>query len=108
MLSFLGQILVLHYGHNRDAYPYFAFDNANPDDVYDFRVTFWASSVTWACEITAAWVVRRVVTWLYGLDIAKEGRADLIQWPELVPTCAAVTVHVLQNMLFSIIRLQFK
>lgn len=108
MAAFLGQILVLHFGHNKDVYPYFAFDGQDPaDDVYDFGRTFWASSVTWACEITAAWIVRRIVGFVYKADVAREGRSDLSTWPELLPTSAAVMVHLLQNMLFSIIRLQF-
>ncbi len=54
MLAFLGSILVLHYGSNKDVYPYFAFDEQNvtppPDDSgslpigggegYDFGLTF--------------------------------------------------------------------
>ena len=63
MLAFLGSILVLHYGANKDVYPYFAFDKfkmppegTNPEDGgwegrgedYDFGRTFYASLVTWA------------------------------------------------------------
>lgn len=32
---------------------------------------------------------------------------DLASWPELLPTSLAVMVHVLQNMLFSMVRLKF-
>jgi hypothetical protein len=122
MLAFLGQILVLHYGANRDVYPYFAFDKVVGDigggigdgdkvplgEGYDFRLTFWASSVTWACEITAGWVVRRVVGWWYKFNVTGEGVGDLGAWPELLPTSLAVMVHVLQNMVFGIVRLGFK
>lgn len=99
MLTFLGSILVLHYGANKDVYPYFAFDipisplptnqtlssiahnlfpsiphiphhlpssdiplsNATPQ--YDFRLTFYASIVTWGCEIVAGWITRRILWW---------------------------------------------
>lgn len=44
MAAFLGSILVLHFGPNKDVYPYFAFDDdAEP---YDFWLTLGASSVT--------------------------------------------------------------
>lgn len=144
MLSFLGQILVLHFGHNRDVYPYFAFDEVpgnsttnstmfssnsmfsmpvslgNPYNpiplpdfpdanakTYDFALTFWASLITWVCELTAAFIVRRIVKWLYNFDVGREGRSDLGAWPELLPTGVIVMVHVLQNMIFGIVRLQF-
>lgn len=132
MLSFLGQVAVLHYGGNKDVYPYFAFDDTDPSSgggssspgwwpggpgsgdgnsnqqVYDFNLTFWASSVTWVCELTAAWMVRRIVGWIYKFDVNREGRSDLGAWPELLPTGCVVMVHVLQNMIFGIVRLGFK
>lgn len=121
MLAFLGSILVLHYGSNKDVYPYFAFDEQNmtppPDDSgslpigggegYDFGLTFYASAVTWGCEITAAWIVRRILWYGWKVDITGEAKQDLGMWPELLPTGVVVMVHVLQNMLFSIVRLRF-
>ncbi|KAI9735748.1 MAG: hypothetical protein M1818_006356 [Claussenomyces sp. TS43310] len=125
MLSFLGQVAVLHFGHNRRVYPYFAFDDKSspppsamlaptsglPWDgagrIYDFRLTFWASSVTWVSELTAAWIVRRVINRVYGFNVNLEGVGDLGAWPELLPTSLAVMVHVLQNMIFGIVRLEF-
>lgn len=106
MLAFLGEILVLNYGPNKDIYPYLSF--SDPDDPYTFPLTFWASSVTWACEIVAGWIVRRILARACGMDVTRDGRADLVRWPELLPTSLAVMVHVLQNMLFSIIRLRFR
>jgi hypothetical protein len=111
MLAFLGQILVLHYGANKNVYPSFAFDD-QPDvggeQVYTFDFTFRASVITWACEIVAAWTVRRIVGWGFGFNVTREGVLDLGAWPELLPTGVAVMVHVLQNMLFGIIRLSFR
>ncbi|KEZ42384.1 Conserved fungal protein [Scedosporium apiospermum] len=106
MATFLGSVLVLHFGVNKDVYPYFAFDD--PNEPYDFNLTFYASSVTWACELAAALCVRIVIRWFFKLDVDLEGKLDLAVWPELLPTSAAVILHVLQNMLFSIIRLQFR
>ncbi|KAI1081943.1 hypothetical protein F5B20DRAFT_588067 [Whalleya microplaca] len=106
MLTFLGSILVLHFGANKNVYPYFAFND--PNEPYDFRLTFYASMVTWACELTAAIVLRSLIRWIFGVNANVEGRMDLAVWPELLPTSVAVMLHVLQNMLFSIIRLQFR
>lgn len=113
MATFLGSILVLHFGANKDVYPYFAFDgkgaSATPgEEDYDFNMIFWASGVTWGCELVASLVVRILVKGIFGVDVGLEGRLDLAVWPELLPTCVAATLHVLQNMLFSIIRLRFR
>ena len=105
MATFLGSVLVLHHGPNKDVYPYFAFDDRS--EPYDFDLTFWASGVTWACELVASLAVRGLIRVGFGVDVGLEGKLDLAVWPELLPTCVAVTLHVLQNMLFSIIRLQF-
>lgn len=105
MLCFLGSVIVLHYGANKDVYPYFAFDQDT--EPYDFRLTFIAASSTWACELAAGVVVRAIVARIYKVDVTREGTLDLAVWPELLPTSVAVMLHVLQNMLFSIIRLEF-
>ncbi|KAI0400185.1 hypothetical protein F4802DRAFT_506976 [Xylaria palmicola] len=106
MLAFLGSIAALHFGPNTDVYPYFAFDD--PDEPYNFRLTLGASAVTWACELAAGAALRALVRRAFGVDANVEGRVDLAVWPELLPTSIAVMLHVLQNMLFSIIRLQFR
>ncbi|KAK8103907.1 uncharacterized protein PG998_010940 [Apiospora kogelbergensis] len=108
MLAFLGSILVLHFGSNKDVYPYFAFDD--PEDIedgYNFGFTFYASSITWACELVAGFLLRALIRWCFGVNASIEGKLDLAVWPELLPTSMAVMLHVLQNMLFSIIRLHF-
>jgi hypothetical protein len=105
MATFLGSVAVLHYGANKAVYPYFSFDG---DDVpYDFRLTFIASSVTWACELVASFAVRLLIRLCFKVDVGLEGKLDFTVWPELLPTCVAVMLHVLQNMLFSMVRLQF-
>lgn len=106
MATFLGSILVLHYGANKDMYPYFLFDG--DDETYTLDLTVYASLVTWGCEIIASVAVRGLIRVLFKVDVGLEGKLDLAVWPELLPTCVAVMLHVLQNMLFSIIRLQFR
>jgi len=90
-------------------------EGSNPEDGgwegrgedYDFGRTFYASLVTWACEIIAGWIVRRLVWLGWKVDVTGEAKHDLRMWPELLPTGVVVMVHVLQNMLFSIVRLKF-
>ncbi|KAK2617054.1 hypothetical protein QQS21_000148 [Conoideocrella luteorostrata] len=106
MATFLGSVAVLHYGANKAVYPYFAFSDEN--EPYDFNLTFFASSVTWACELAASLAVRLLIRLCFKVDVGLEGKLDFTVWPELLPTCVAVMLHVLQNMLFSIIRLQFR
>ncbi|KAH6669221.1 hypothetical protein B0J14DRAFT_517279 [Halenospora varia] len=120
MLAFLGSILVLHYGSNKEVYPYFSFEAVqtlpNPGqgslpigggERYDLKLTLWASTITWACEIIAGWVVRRILWYGWSVDVTGEAKADMGMLPELLPTGVVVMVHVLQNMLFSIVRLKF-
>jgi hypothetical protein len=84
MLAFLGETVALHFGNNKDAYPYFSF--SDPNDPYTFELTFYASVVTWACEIVAGWIVRRIMGWAFAFNVTAEGNTDLMSWPELVPT----------------------
>ncbi|KAK4218265.1 hypothetical protein QBC37DRAFT_369212 [Rhypophila decipiens] len=114
MLAFLGSVVVLHYGANKDVYPYFAFDGkgvGTGDDetglMFQFGMTFWASSITWACELVTSFIVAGLIRWIYGVSVVTEGKLDFAVWPELLPTSVVVMLHVLQNMLFTIIRLQF-
>ncbi|ERS96829.1 uncharacterized protein SPSK_00690 [Sporothrix schenckii 1099-18] len=108
MLAFLGSLFVLHFGPNRDVYPYFAFDDGlDGGPGYTFSFTLYASSITWACELVAAFIVSGLIRYFYDLSVVGEGKMDLAVWPELLPTSVAVSVHVLQNMLFSIVRIQF-
>jgi len=110
MLAFLGSVVVLHFGANKDVYPYFAFNDEGPGakDGSAFRLTFWASSITWGCELAASFIVAGLIRWIYGVSVVTEGKLDFAVWPELLPTSVAVMLHVLQNMFFSIIRLQFR
>jgi hypothetical protein len=129
MIAFLGSILVLHYGANKEVYPYFTFDPVPTDpstglggyplpnipielpggntEVYDFNLTFYASIITFACEVVAAWIVRRILWFGWKMNVTGEAKLDLGMWPELLPTGVVVMVHVLQNMFFSIVRLRF-
>src|SRR5688572_23312715 len=94
MATFLGSVLVLHHGPNKEVYPYFAFDRDNrEDEMYDFDLTFRMSSITWGCELLASLAVRGLIRVGFGVDVGLEGKLDLAVWPELLPTCVAVTLH---------------
>lgn len=113
MLCFLGSVVTLHFGANKGVYPYFSFDEADKaisgDPYgYTFELTFYASAVTWACELVASFIVAGLIRWIYGVNVVTEGSMDLAVWPELLPTSVVVVLHVLQNMLFSIVRLHFR
>ncbi|KAM3556933.1 hypothetical protein MY1884_003931 [Beauveria asiatica] len=105
MATFLGSVLVLHHGANKDVYPYFAFDGDS--EPYNLNLTVYFSAITWLCELVASVAVRGLIRYCFKVDVGLEGKLDLAVWPELLPTCVAVMLHVLQNMMFSIIRLQF-
>ena len=107
MLAFLGSVVVLHFGANKDVYPYFAFDDIVAGSSGSFGFMFWASSVTWACELVTSFIVAGLIRWIYGVSVVVEGKLDFAVWPELLPTSVVVMLHVLQNMLFTIIRLEF-
>ncbi|KAI5777020.1 hypothetical protein EDC01DRAFT_431048 [Geopyxis carbonaria] len=105
MAAWLGWVIVLHYGYNTKVYPYFSFNDKN--DPYTFSLTFWASLATWGCEIVAGWIVRRVMQYFFRFGVTEEAIKDFGRYPELFPAVVMVMVHVLQNMLFSIVRLRF-
>ncbi|KAF3923883.1 hypothetical protein ABW21_db0209511 [Orbilia brochopaga] len=108
MLAFLGWIVVLHYGSNREVYPYLSFRDAQVrEDNYTFELTFWASLVTWALEIVSGWCVRRAFWLGWEFGVTGEGKRDLVDFEGLLVASIAVMVHALMNMLMSIIRLKF-
>ncbi|EPS35207.1 hypothetical protein H072_11586 [Dactylellina haptotyla CBS 200.50] len=108
MLAFLGCIVVLHYGSNREVYPYLSFRDTNVmEDGYTFELTFFASLITWALEILSGWCVRRIFWFGWEFGVTGEGKRDLVDFEGLLVASIAVMVHALMNMLMSIIRLKF-
>lgn len=105
MVAWLGWVVVLHYGYNKKIYKYFSFED--PSDPYTFRLTFWASLATWAAELCAGWIVRRLMERWFTFQVTKEAVGDFGKFPELMPAAGLVSVHVLTSMLLSIVRLKF-
>lgn len=87
MLAFLGWVVGLHFGWNRDVYPYFNFRDEGGGDEYTFALTFWASLATWACELAAGWIVRRLMSFCFGFHVTQQALADFRAFPELFPAC---------------------
>ncbi|EPY50029.1 fungal protein [Schizosaccharomyces cryophilus OY26] len=104
MLSFLGWSLILHFGPNAAIYPYFTFTKESP---YSFKLTFYASSAVWASELIAAYFTRLIMSKYYDFEVSLEAIRDFVEYPDMIPAFIAVGIHVLQNVLFSIIQLRF-
>jgi hypothetical protein len=85
MVAWLGWVIVLHYGYNKKVYPYFSFEDKS--DPYTFDLTFWASLATWACELAAGWIVRRIMVYGFDFHVTREAVHDFAAFPELLPAC---------------------
>ena len=46
-------------------------------------------------------------SWLYGVHVTSLGLSEMRLYPELVPTVVWTGLHVLMNMLFFLIQLNF-
>ncbi|KAJ1981205.1 hypothetical protein H4R34_002164 [Dimargaris verticillata] len=106
MLAFLASVLILHFGPNARFYPYFSFEST-PDNQYTLALTLWASMAIWLSELAVSVATRWVVWLLYGHAIGKEAAKDFQRYPEMVPAMILVIIHVLQDMLFALIHLDF-
>ncbi|KAG4303408.1 hypothetical protein PCK1_000372 [Pneumocystis canis] len=109
MISFLGWICILHFGPNKTLYPYFTFSSkeSSNDDVYSFKLTFFATLVVWASELISSFITRLIMKLSFKFEVTNEALKDMMEFPDILPAALAVCIHVLQNMLFSIIRLEF-
>ncbi|WFD29640.1 hypothetical protein MSPP1_000650 [Malassezia sp. CBS 17886] len=105
MLAFIGWISLLHLGVNEPLYPFFAFRDT--DCVYSYRLTLLGSLAIWASEILSMWAAAGLCALLYNVDLVRLGLAEMHAFPELLPTCVWTSLHVLMNMLFFMIRLDF-
>lgn len=109
MISFLGWICILHFGPNKSLYPYFTFSSKEPstDEVYSFKLTFFATLIVWASELISSYITRLIMKLFFKFEVTNEVLKDIMEFPDILPAALAVCIHVLQNMLFSIIHLEF-
>lgn len=104
MLAFLGWLSILHFGINQPLYPFFAFDDNDP---YNYKLTMLGSLAIWASEFVSIWITTGICWLLYGVNMAQVGLQEMRLYPELVPTCVWTSLHVLMNLLFFLIQLNF-
>ncbi|KAJ2574259.1 hypothetical protein GGH95_003933, partial [Coemansia sp. RSA 1836] len=107
MLGFLCWLTVLHFGPNRKHYPYFQFEPENDEFKYEYSLTLRASIYVWISELLSCLVVRSLFRWMYKQDTGEETVLDFRRYPHVVPVMVLVTIHVLQNILFGMIHLDF-
>jgi len=105
MLAFLGWVSILHFGNNQQLYPFFAF--ADKHDPYNYQLTIIGSLAIWASELLSSFVARELCKWAFQVDVTALGLDEMRSYPEIVPTCVWSTIHVLMDMLFFLIKLNF-
>ncbi|KAE8230062.1 hypothetical protein CF326_g4943 [Tilletia indica] len=105
MIAFLGWVSILHFGNNQQLYPFFAF--ADKNDPYNYQLTMLGSLAIWASELFTSFVAREICKWAFHVDVTALGLDEMRAYPEIVPTCVWSTIHVLMDMLFFLIKLNF-
>ncbi|SCV69809.1 BQ2448_1203 [Microbotryum intermedium] len=106
MAAFLGWLTILHFGPNKQIYPYFSFEST--DDSYTYELTATASLIIWATELGCNFVARQVIWIIYGLDVTNLGLDAFRELPELVVACFWTSIHVLMDMLLFLVKLNFR
>jgi hypothetical protein len=123
MITFLGEMVIFHYFPNGAMYPYLSFRSAEAPTAnsasaiasmvvpqpYNFSLTLRFSLLTSLCEICAGFLIRRLVGYVYKIDVTANAVKELGEWGgELLPTAVVTCIHVGMSMAFCIIRLRFK
>ncbi|CEH17005.1 Major facilitator superfamily associated domain [Ceraceosorus bombacis] len=106
MLAFLGWVSILHFGSNQHLYPFFAFDDKR--DPYNYQLTMLGSLAIWASELVSSFLARWLCLYCFSVDITNLGLDEMRQHPELVTSVVWTSVHVLQDCLLFLIRLNFR
>ncbi|KAJ1820413.1 hypothetical protein LPJ60_003221 [Coemansia sp. RSA 2675] len=107
MLGFLCWLTILHFGPNSKHYPYFQFEPENDEFRYEYSLTLRASIYVWISELLSSLIVRSLFRWIHKQDTGEETVLDFRRYPHVVPVMVLVTIHVLQNILFGMIHLDF-
>ncbi|KAM0753032.1 hypothetical protein T439DRAFT_311710 [Meredithblackwellia eburnea MCA 4105] len=106
MVAFLGWLTILHFGPNKQLYPFFSFESDT--DPYNYRLTAVASLIIWASELVSSFLARLVIWFCYRLDVTNIGLDHFRDHPELVVACAWASIHVLSDILLFLIKLNFR
>ncbi|KAI8994866.1 hypothetical protein BDB01DRAFT_714710 [Pilobolus umbonatus] len=106
MLAFLCWLNILHFGPNRAAYPYFHMDDRDGSP-YNHQRTFIASLIIWTSELTSAYITRRTFKKYFNHSVTKQAVLEFEKYPEMIVGFIIVMIHVLQNILLALIKLDF-
>ncbi|KAF9136288.1 hypothetical protein BGW39_000003 [Mortierella sp. 14UC] len=105
MLAFLLWVNILYYGPNAKIYSYFKFEDLNIE--YNHDVTVYASVGIWTSELISNFINRMICKKYLGHHVTKEALKDFKEYPELIVAFVLVMVHILQDMLLSLLDLNF-
>ncbi|KAG0265251.1 hypothetical protein BGZ95_003369, partial [Linnemannia exigua] len=105
MLAFLLWVNILYYGPNAKIYTYFMFKDQNIE--YNHSVTVYASVGIWTSELISNFINRMICKKYLGHHVTKEALRDFKEYPELIVAFILVMVHILQDMLLSLLDLNF-
>lgn len=106
MLGFLCWVNILHFGPNRAAYPYFHMDDQDGSP-YNHNLTVIAALVIWTSELTSAYITRLTFKKAFDFSITQQAISEFERYPEMIIGFVLVMVHVLQNILLALIKLDF-
>ncbi|KAI7877894.1 uncharacterized protein EV154DRAFT_429401 [Mucor mucedo] len=106
MLGFLCWVNILHFGPNRAAYPYFHMDDQDGSP-YNHNLTVIAALVIWTSELTSAFITRLTFKRAFDFSITQQAISEFERYPEMIIGFVLVMVHVLQNILLALIKLDF-
>lgn len=105
MMAFLLWVNILYYGPNAKIYSYFQFKDLNVE--YNHDVTVYASVGIWTSELISNFINRMICKKYLGHHVTKEALKDFKEYPELIVAFVLVMVHILQDMLLSLLDLSF-
>ncbi|KAG0251988.1 hypothetical protein DFQ27_008336 [Actinomortierella ambigua] len=111
MLGFLCWVYVLRNGPNARVYPQFQFrneDDGASGTIRSYEKTIYASLVIWGSELVSNFINRSICKRFLGHHVTREALRDLKDYPELIVAFVLVMVHVMQDMLLALLKLEFK
>lgn len=106
MLGFLCWVNILHFGPNRAAYPYFHMDDRDGSP-YNHNRTVIAALVIWTSELTSAYITRFTFKKAFKHSITQQAIREFERYPEMIIGFVLVMIHVMQNILMALIKLDF-
>lgn len=106
MLGFLCWVNILHFGPNRAAYPYFQMDDRDGSP-YNHQLTVIAALIIWTSELTSAFITRYTFKKVFSHSITRQAIREFARYPEMIIGFVLVMIHVLQNILMALVKLDF-